>query len=164
MTNRPYRIDDNGNLVWDWEINFDSNYTKCEKLIKRNVKDMARNGEKEKATYKCDFCKKRLNNRTYRFEKNGHKYLTCSSCKFIFQLLCDEVESDRFIIIRKILDKIMRYKRHCTICRYFDINNPRKCTRGMWTGVNKENQTGYAFTYANDQCKYFYRLKMNNKN
>ena len=125
-------------------------------LIKE-LEIMARKNEKEIKKFRCNFCRKYMYDRVYVFEKDGTTYQTCSACKFLFLLLKEEVDSNRFHAVRRMLDYSIRNIRHCTVCKYFDPKREQKCIKGVFTGVGSSS---YTFSYANDKCKYFHKLQI----
>ena len=142
---RAYRVDRiTGMLIWEWEENFGGTTTNMD-------------NKKKKYPKVCEFCKKDITNRPYTIEKEGIKYWTCSACKFLFGLLCEEVISGRFDSLREMVNRSLMCKRHCRVCKHFRPYRESECQIGRSTGVGSSATTNYPFSYANHGCAYFER-------
>ena len=108
---------------------------------------------------KCSFCGKKITTRKYDFSKGKKRYHSCSACRWFYDVMRKEIEQDRFVGVRRILNCIISDKKHCTICNQYRSLHPRTCRRGFSTGIGSD-YNGYPLSYANHGCSSFARLRM----
>ena len=136
---RPYRIDRNGGMVWEWE----KDYKKGE--IKMPFK------KKEK---RCYFCSRELKNRIYQITIHKRKAICCSMCAFVYKVIKDEKDNKRFRIVEQIFFCIKEEGKHCKSCRFFNTNRAEYCRKDMWTGIGS-NEHEYPGSYALHGCSHY---------
>ena len=112
-----------------------------------------------KKILRCHFCHKKLTIKKYKIEHANKIYDLCSLCEWLYNILKREMDQDRFVVIRKMLNYTVSDKKHCIICRHFRPEIPNSCRRGNSTGV-KSNFSTYPFSYANHGCMEFIKIRM----
>ncbi len=100
---------------------------------------------------KCYFCRKKPS-LLYMVKTNGGNVGCCSNCKFFYETASRWVDGNGTTVILKIVDFAIQKDRHCTNCKYININRDEKCSLDMWTGLGT-HETEYPFSYANHGCR-----------
>ena len=111
---------------------------------------------KKKIVVKCHFCRRALKERIYTIKKDSTILEVCSACKYTFNILNEEMKSDRFGTLKSMINLLLKNKRHCSICKQFRTYEPSTCMIGRKTGMGYA--TCYAFSYANHGCSRFHRI------
>lgn len=102
----------------------------------------------------CYFCKRNSKKKFFVKILNKER-VVCSECKYIYDTMRKQHLSKRSEILTKIYETLKYSKRHCTICKYFNINNRSKCRKGYWTGIGDHHRQVYPHSYANSNCPQF---------